>query len=76
MEMKIEKQFLNVAETAFYLGVSQDTIRNWVKRGEIPFYKFGRAVRFDLHDINKWTHKRRCDVSENSFGRIKSLSLA
>ena len=48
------KRFLNVKELAVYLSVSEDTIRNWKKRAEIPFSKFGRSVRFDMRKIEKW----------------------
>ena len=50
----MEKRFLNTKELAEYLGLSEDAIRAWVKKGSISFYKFGRAVRFDLIKIENW----------------------
>ena len=54
MTTGITKRFLNVPETAVYLGLSEDTIRAWVKQGKIPFTKLGKAVRFDLFRIEPW----------------------
>jgi excisionase family DNA binding protein len=58
----MEKRYLKVEELATYLGLSPETIRAWVKKRQIPFYKLGRAVRFDKHEIDKWleSKKRLC----------------
>ncbi|OGX23242.1 MAG: hypothetical protein A2Y03_02875 [Omnitrophica WOR_2 bacterium GWF2_38_59] len=63
----MEKRFLTTKEIAFYLGLSQDTIRAWVRRGCIPFSKLGSAVRFDLLSINKWLKKKECKVPNKVF---------
>jgi len=35
-----EERWVNLADIADHLSVSQDTIRNWLKTGKIPTYKF------------------------------------
>lgn len=62
MEQQISQRFLDVRSIAHYLCLSEDTIRAWVKKGEIPFSKLGRAVRFDLPEIDEWLKKKRCGL--------------
>ena len=57
-KITITKRFFNVHEVAVYLGLSDDTIRAWIKKGKIPFSKFGKAVRFDLQKIEPWLKER------------------
>lgn len=52
--INFNKRFANTKEIAVYLCLSEDTIRAWVKSGEIPFSKLGRAVRYDLRRIESW----------------------
>lgn len=65
------RRFLNTSDIAIYLSLSEHTIRSWVKRGLIPFFKFGAAVRFDLTEIEKWARKRKCS---NNAERKKGIS--
>ncbi len=43
---------LSIKELAAYLGVSTDTIRRAVRKGEIPFTRVGTAYRFDLREVH------------------------
>jgi len=63
----MEKRFLNPKETAVYLGLSIHTIYAWVKLGKIPFYKVGRAVRFDPRKLEFWLRKKECPVIDEDF---------
>ena len=42
---------LTARELAAYLGLKPATVLDKWERGELPGYKFGRAVRFDLEEI-------------------------
>jgi len=44
-------RLLTARELAVYLGLAPATILDQWERGELPGYKFGRAVRFDLEEI-------------------------
>ena len=50
----MEKRFIGVKELAVYLSLSEETIRSWVWQRRIPIFKIGRAVRFDLKQIESW----------------------
>ena len=42
---------LSIKELATFIGVSTDTIRRAVRKGEIPARKVRTALRFDLHKV-------------------------
>jgi len=41
-------------EAAEYLTFSVRTLERLIVRKEIPYYRFGRAVRFLKTDLDKW----------------------
>ena len=43
---------LSIKELAAYIGVSTDTIRRAVRRGEIPAIRVKTALRFDLQEVH------------------------
>lgn len=48
-----EEKWVNLADVAEHLSVSQDTIRNWLKSGKIPTYKAGKQYKFRLSEIDE-----------------------
>lgn len=52
-EQKVEEKWVNLADVAEHLSVSQDTIRNWLKSGKIPTYKAGKQYKFRRSEIDK-----------------------
>ena len=42
---------LSIKELAAYIGVSTDTIRRAVRKGEIPATRVKTALRFDLQEV-------------------------
>lgn len=48
-----EERWVNLADVAEHLSVSQDTIRNWLKSGKLPTYKAGKQYKFRLSEIDK-----------------------
>jgi excisionase family DNA binding protein len=45
------ERLLTARELAGYLGLKPGTVLDKWERGELPGFKFGRAVRFDLEEI-------------------------
>ena len=60
---------LSIKELAAFIGVSTDTIRRAVRRGELPSTRVGTAYRFDLRQVrhqmerNAVVHLRRGSAS-------------
>jgi excisionase family DNA binding protein len=55
---------LSIKELAAFIGVSTDTIRRAVRKGEIPSTRVRTALRFDLQEVS--TYMRR--NAEARFG--------
>ena len=47
-------KWLSLEEIADYLGVTKDTIRNWIKKTDIPAHKIGRLWKFKLSEVDEW----------------------
>ena len=48
------EKWSNLEETAEYLGVTKDTIRNWIKKTDIPAHKIGRLWKFKFSEVDEW----------------------
>lgn len=51
--------FFTERSLAEYLAVSDRTIRNWIRRGELASYKLGAARRIDPADVEEFLARRR-----------------
>lgn len=47
-------KWCSLEETAEYLGVTKDTIINWIKKTDIPAHKIGRLWKFKLAEVDVW----------------------
>lgn len=52
--MTVEPRLVDIAATAAYLGTTERHIRELVYTRRIPFVKIGRALRFDVRDLDRW----------------------
>ena len=46
-----EQAFITVEKAASIAGVSQSSIRTWIRKGWIPAYRPGRLTRIRIHDL-------------------------
>ena len=44
----------SLEEISNHLGVSKDTIRAWIRKETIPFYKVGRQYKFKVSEVDAW----------------------
>jgi len=58
-----EREFYSQRELAELLRVNVVTVRRLVKRGEIPFHRIGRVLRFRRKDVESYLARVR-EVSE------------
>lgn len=52
-------RFFTERTLAAYLAVSDRTIRNWIRRGELASYKLGASRRIDPADVDAFLESRR-----------------
>jgi excisionase family DNA binding protein len=57
-----ESGLLTVKEAASFLAVSTSTLYGWVHQRRIPFVKVGRALRFELAELQKFIQSNRFPV--------------
>jgi excisionase family DNA binding protein len=55
MTNKPEK-WSSLEEIADHLGVSKDTIRNWIKKGVIPYRRIGKQFKFKISEVDDWVN--------------------
>lgn len=46
------ERWYSLEEISNHLGVSKDTIRAWIKKETIPFYKVGRQYKFKVSEVD------------------------
>lgn len=59
MERKSDPSFFTERTLADRLAVSDRTVRNWIRRGDLPSYKFGAARRIDPADVKRFLDRHR-----------------
>ncbi len=52
-------QWMNSVEAAEYLRISVGSLRNHVSKGELPYYKFRRNLRFKRTDLDRLIEQTR-----------------
>ena len=54
MNQNYQENWISIDEAAKYLGVTKDTIRNWIKKADIPACKIGKQWKFKLSELDAW----------------------
>ena len=58
--------WIGIEEAANYLGVTKETIRNWIKKTDIPAHKIGKLWKFKISELDVW-------VKSGKSARVKLL---
>lgn len=48
------EKWVNLEEVANHTGLSKDTIRNYIKKNAIPYYRIGKQYKFKISEIDAW----------------------
>jgi len=64
--MNIEPQLLRIHEAARFLSMPLSTLEKLTARKQIPHIKIGRAVRFDVTDLNHWIEAKKIPIATTS----------
>jgi len=59
MQSRTESGLITVEQAATFLAVSTSTLYGWVYQRRIPFVKVGRALRFELVELQKFIQANR-----------------
>ena len=53
-----DESLLTMSQVALYLSVSENTIRNFIRKKEIPYFLLGGIYRFKRADIDDWVNSK------------------
>ena len=54
MNDNFNEVWVGISEAAEHLGVTKDTVRNWIKKTNIPAHKIGKLWKFKLSELDEW----------------------
>jgi excisionase family DNA binding protein len=57
MRLNPQERPVSLPMGAQLLGISEPTMRRYVKAGKIPYFKVGNAYKFYLSDLEKFMEK-------------------
>lgn len=57
----MDKRLLSVAEAAQLLGMSQSFLYKLAEAKAVPHVRLGRALRFDLNQIEPWLRRQAAE---------------
>ena len=46
--------WIGLEEAANYLCVKKETVRNWIKKTDIPAHKIGKLWKFKKSELDSW----------------------
>lgn len=53
------EKWIGIEEAADYMDVTKDTVRNWIKRTDIPAHKIGKLWKFKISELDMWIKSGR-----------------
>lgn len=54
MTENFTESWIGIEEAAKHLGVTKDSIRNWIKKTDIPAHKIGKLWKFKYSELDDW----------------------
>jgi excisionase family DNA binding protein len=64
----MEDRWLSVDEITEYLGVSRDTVYNWIATRDMPAHRVGRLWKFKKEAVDAWVQSGGADAAEPTTG--------
>lgn len=56
--MADSREVMNIREASYYLGISPDTLYNYVSLRQIPAFKLGNRWKFKKTTLDRWMVKQ------------------
>ena len=54
IENKQPENWVSTKDIALHLGVTIETIRNWIRKETIPCHKVGKLWKFKISEVDAW----------------------
>lgn len=62
--MPVEDRWLSVDDLMEYLGISRDTVYDWLAKKGMPGHKVGRLWKFKRAEIDTWVRAGSAAISD------------
>ena len=62
MSENYEEKWISIEDAANHLGVTKDTIRNWIKKTDIPAHKIGKLWKFKRPELDTWVKRGKSAI--------------
>lgn len=49
-----EDKWIGIEEASAYMDVTKDTVRNWIKKTDIPAHRVGKLWKFKKSELDEW----------------------
>lgn len=56
------EKWIGITEAAEYMDVTKDTVRNWIKKTDIPAHKIGKLWKFKKSELDVWIKSGRSAI--------------
>lgn len=56
------EKWIGIEEAADYMDVTKDTVRNWIKKKDIPAHKVGKLWKFKKSELDAWIKSGRSAI--------------
>lgn len=64
MKDNFSENWVSLEDAATHLGVTKDTIRNWIKKTDIPAHKIGKLWKFKLSELDIWVKSGKSAIND------------
>jgi len=48
------EKWVNLEDIAEHLSVSHDAVREWIRKGMIPYSRAGKRYKFKISEVDEW----------------------
>jgi excisionase family DNA binding protein len=66
-EISQQKQLLDTTKASQFLGISKNTLYEWIVQKKVLHVKVGRLVKFRREDLEEWLKQRTKEEEKKDF---------
>lgn len=75
MEKQMNDGWMGIEAASKYLDANKDTIRNWIKKTDIPAHKVGKLWKFKQSELDEWIKSGKSSKQEKIQATVKLEKL-